>query len=396
MDKLSQKELLDESFLSKLRTVTKPAAKFARGAAGAVAAATRAGTSAGIGDLAGGFKAGVDKERLAQRSKGSELDKAIEDLGYKKLNPERYAKGSVSQRLFGVKGDTVAVDVAELDYDGSGNQVEGQPFGTPLVLKWDGESKSFSVARSPKGRGEKPKPQPEPKPEERGQGSANPGSAIAKAYDNQDKLAAKSKGVPPPSPSALKTQPTKPEERGQGRANPGSAIARAYDNQDKLAAKKVPPTSQSTLQPKAKLGSAFDKSEGKPAAKKVPPPSPSALQPKAKLGDAFNKSASKPKSDFFASTSKPSADASGKKSNTPKKKKSSDTEDATYRRIKRAIDSRKMPKRKDVELYVNTHGKDAKNVIGGVQLRRLLNNKDKLREKLSQKNLMRQLTLLFK
>jgi len=350
MDNLSQKELLDESFLSKLRTVTKPAAKFAAGAAGAIAAASRAGTSAGIGDVVSGYKAGKEKEKLAQRSKGSELDKAIEDLGYKKLNPERYAKGSVSQRLFGVKGDTVAVDVAELDYDGSGNQVEGQPFGTPLVLKWDDESKSFSVARSPKGRGEKPKPQPEPKP----------------------------------------------EERGQGRANPGSAIARAYDNQDKLAAKKVPPTSQSTLQPKAKLGSAFDKSEAKPAAKKVPPPSPSALQPKAKLGDAFNKSEAKPKSDFFASTSKPSADASGKKSNTPKKKKSSDTEDATYRRIKRAIDSRKMPKRKDVELYVNTHGKDAKNVIGGVQLRRLLNNKDKLREKLSQKNLMRQLTLLFK
>ena len=353
MDNLSQKELLDESFLSKLRTVTKPAAKFAAGAAGAIAAASRAGTSAGIGDVVGGFKAGKEKEKLAQRSKGSELDKAIEDLGYVKLNPERYAKGSVSQRLFGIKGDTVAVDVAELDYDGSGNQVEGEPFGTPLVLKWDDESKSFSVARSPKGRGEKPKPQPKPKPEERGQGSANPGSAIAKAYDNQDKLAAKSKGVPPPSPSALKTQP------------------------------------------KPKLGPAFDKSETKPAPQPETKPAP---QPAAKpaLGAAFNKPKDKPKSDFFASASKPSADASGKKSNTPKKKKSSDTEDATYRRIKRAIDSRKMPKRKDVELYVNTHGKDAKNVIGGVQLRRLLNNKDKLREKLSQKNLMRQLTLLFK
>tara|TARA_R100000900_G_scaffold135734_1_gene113428 strand:- start:4 stop:1158 length:1155 start_codon:yes stop_codon:yes gene_type:complete len=384
MDKLSQKELLDEGFLSGLRAVTKPLAKLAAGTAGAVAAASRAGTSAGIGDVVGGFKAGKDKEKIAQRSKGSELDKALEDLGYKKLNPERYAKGK-----FGFPGETVAVDVAELDYDGSGNQVKGDTFGTPLVLKWDGESKSFSVARSPRKRGDAPKPQPKPKPEERGQGSANPGSAIAKAYDNQDKLAAqqaaKNKGLPPPSPSALKTQPSQPKL--------GAAFNQPKDKPEaKPAAKKVPPPSQSALQPKAKLGSVFNQ----PEAKKVPPPSASALQAKPKLGDAFKKSASKPKSDFFASTSKSSADASGKKSNTPKKKKSSDTEDATYRRIKRAIDSRKMPKRKDVELYVNTHGKDAKNVIGGVQLRRLLNNKDKLREKLSQKNLMRQLTLLFK
>jgi len=345
MGKLSQKELLDESLSSKLRAVTKPLTKLAAGVGGAVGAISKAGTSAGIGDVIGGVKSGLEKEKQFFKSKKTELDKTIEELGYYKIGKERG------------KGDTVVVDVADLDYDSSGKQVQGETFGIPLVLKWDKESKSFSVARSPKGRGEEPKPQPEP--EERGQGRVNPGTAIAKAYDNQDKLATQqaAKKVPPPSQSALKTQPTKP-----------------------------------------KLGPAFNKPEDKPEAKKVPPPSQSALQPKANpaLGAAFNKPKDKPKSDFFASASKPSADASGKKSNTPKKKKSSDTEDATYRRIKRAIDSRKMPKRKDVELYVNTHGKDAKNVIGGVQLRRLLNNKDKLREKLSQKNLMRQLTLLFK
>ena len=377
MDKLSQKELLDESFLSGLR---KAVTKTAAGLGGAVGAISKAGTSAGIGDVIGGVKSGLEKEKQFFKSKKTELDKTIEELGYYKIGKERG------------KGDTVVVDVADLDYDSSGKQVQGETFGIPLVLKWDKESKSFSVARSPKGRGEEPKPQPEPKPEERGQGRVNPGTAIAKAYDNQDKLATQqaAKKVPPPSQSALKTQPTKPK------------LGPAFNKpEDKPEAKKVPPPSQSALQPKANpaLGPVFnqpkDKPKAKPAAQPETKPAP---QPAAKpaLGAAFNKPKDKPKSDFFASASKPSADASGKKSNTPKKKKSSDTEDATYRRIKRAIDSRKMPKRKDVELYVNTHGKDAKNVIGGVQLRRLLNNKDKLREKLSQKNLMRQLTLLFK
>ena len=78
----------------------------------------------------------------------------------------------------------------------------------------------------------------------------------------------------------------------------------------------------------------------------------------------------------------------------PKVRERSTTEDATYRRILRAIKSRKMPKRRDVEEYINTHGKNAKNKIGGVPLRSLLKKKDQLREKISQKNPIRLLTLL--
>ncbi len=124
--------------------------KTAAGIGGAVNAISNAGTSAGIGDVVGGVKSGLEKEKQFFKSKDSELDKAIEELGYFKLGKERG------------RGDNVVVDVAELDYSPKdGTPEQGQLYSKPLILKWDKESKAFSVIKSPKGVGEgKPKSQP--------------------------------------------------------------------------------------------------------------------------------------------------------------------------------------------------------------------------------------------
>jgi len=139
MDNLPQKKLLEEGFLDKIRKLTKPIAKGISAAGGAIAAASRAGTSAGIGDVVSGAKSGLESEKLRQKSKLTELDDTIEELGYIKIGKERG------------KGDILVVDVADLEYDDEGGQKAGIKYSRPLVLKWDKDSKSFSTVRSPRG-----------------------------------------------------------------------------------------------------------------------------------------------------------------------------------------------------------------------------------------------------
>jgi len=322
MDKLSQKELLDEGFLSGLR---KAVTKTAAGIGGAVNAISNAGTSAGIGDVVSGAKSGLEKEKQFFKSKDSELDKAIEELGYFKLGKERG------------RGDNVVVDVAELDYSPKdGTPEQGQLYSKPLILKWDKESKAFSVIKSPKGVGEgKPKSQP----------------------------AAQSE-------------------------------------------------TQQASQPEAK------------------PAATPAAQAKPNLGPAFDKSASKPKSDFFASASEPAAKPKPKKPTSNKtsnqmageeqmkKNKAAAEKEAksTKSKPKRgtviaALDDIKKPgfqqdkvAKNEIKDYLKTTGQADKiksnpkfrPSIAGRRLTNLQAKKILEKKKRSQKNLLRQLTLLFK
>ena len=140
MDKLSQRKLLEEGFVDKIRKLTKPVAKGIAAAGGAIAAASQAGIDAGISDVVKGAKAGFEAEKSRQKTKENELDDFIETLGYIKLGKERG------------KGDILVVDVADLEYDDEGNRKKGTRYSRPLVLQWDKDSKSFSTVRSPRGQ----------------------------------------------------------------------------------------------------------------------------------------------------------------------------------------------------------------------------------------------------
>tara|TARA_R100000005_G_C4852539_1_gene118142 strand:- start:46 stop:558 length:513 start_codon:yes stop_codon:yes gene_type:complete len=140
MDNLSQRKLLEEGFVDKIRSLTKPVAKGIAAAGGAIAAASRAGIDAGIGDVVKGAKSGFEAEKARQKTKETELDDTIEALGYFKLGSERG------------KGDILVVDVADLEYDDEGGKVQGTRYSRPLVLQWDKDTKSFSTVRSPRGQ----------------------------------------------------------------------------------------------------------------------------------------------------------------------------------------------------------------------------------------------------
>ena len=314
MDNLSQKELVNEGFLDKVRKVTAPLAKGVAAVGGAIGAASRAGTSAGIGDVVSGAKAGYEKEKQAQKSKLTELDDTIEQLGYFKLGKERG------------KGDTLVIDVADLDYDEqTGEKIQGTRYSKPLVLKWDKDSKSFSTVKSPKQPTEETKP------------------ALGAAFNK-----------PAAQPAA------KPEAK---------------------------PAAQPTTKPA--LGAAFNKSKAKPEAK---PAAKLAVQSAAKpaLGAAFNKSEAKPKSDIFASKSKPAAGARGKEGSRGEK---SNTPGSARKRIQRALAAGRPVSRGDVDILKKA-GVKGSQTIGGVKLSNL--TRRKLADSISQKNLMRQLTLLSK
>ena len=139
MAKLSQKELLDEGITSLISKGLKKSARAVGAIGGALKAASDAGIGAGVGDLIRGGKAGYEAEKLRQKTKDTELNDTIEELGYIKIGKERG------------KGDILVVDVADLEYDDEGGQKAGIKYSRPLVLKWDNDSKSFSTVRSPRG-----------------------------------------------------------------------------------------------------------------------------------------------------------------------------------------------------------------------------------------------------
>ena len=139
MTKLTQKNLLDEGFVSAIRKVTKPVAKGIGAAAGALKAASDAGTGATWSGVAKGAAEGWKKEKKKQEKGEKGLDKALEEFGYIRVGDKRG------------KGDTVVVDVAQLDYNDKGKVVPGKEFNQPLVAKWDKEKQSWSVVRKPRG-----------------------------------------------------------------------------------------------------------------------------------------------------------------------------------------------------------------------------------------------------
>jgi len=368
MDKLSQKELLDEGFLDKVRKITAPLAKGAAAVGGAIGAASRAGTSAGIGDVIGGAKAGYEKEKQSQKSKLTELDDTIEQLGYFKLGKERG------------RGDTLVVDVADLDYnEQTGEKTQGTRYSKPLVLQWDKDSKSFSTVKSPKGvEGVDTKPKPAAQP------------ALGAAFKPETKPETKPQARPAAQPAlgaAFKPE-TKPQAKPKARPAAQPALGAAFKPQAKPQAKPKPkPEARPAAQPA--LGAAFkgdstSKPKPKPEAKPVQKSEPA-------LGAAFKgDSTSKPKSDIFATKSKPEAGARGKKGSRGEK---SDTPEAAGKRIRRALAAGRPASRGDVNILKKA-GVKGSQTIGGVKLSNL--TRRKLADSISQKNLMRQLTLLFK
>jgi len=339
MDKLSQKELLDESFLSKLRTVTKPLTKLAAGVGGAVNAISNAGTSAGIGDVVSGAKSGLEKEKQFFKSKDSELDKAIEELGYYKI-------GNVRGR-----GDNVVIDVAELDYDNLGEPQQGDEYNKPLILKWDKETKSFSVIKSPKGVGED-KPNSQPDAQSETQPDAQSQTQLAPKPEDKPQAKPAAKKVPPPSPSALKTQPTQP-----------------------------------------KLSPVFNQPKAKPAAKPVAKPKPKK--------PTSNKTSNQMAGEEQMKKNKAAAE---KEAKSTKSKPKRSTVIAALDDIKKPGFQQDKVAKNEIKDYLKTTGMADKiksnpkyrPSIAGRRLTPLQAKKILEKKKRSQKNLIRQLTLLFK
>ena len=128
MARLSQKELLDEGIGSMLKT----AAKTAGGAVGAVGGALKAVSDAGINatwaDAAKGGAAGAKKgwNILPGGDKEKAFKKMLEDRAWILKGKPRDGKNNM--RVF---------DVVELDYDETGQPVEGRPFPRSAAFKFE-------------------------------------------------------------------------------------------------------------------------------------------------------------------------------------------------------------------------------------------------------------------
>tara|TARA_R110002020_G_scaffold75179_2_gene191583 strand:+ start:1438 stop:2196 length:759 start_codon:yes stop_codon:yes gene_type:complete len=149
MGKLSQKEILSEGFASGLRGGIARAARGAAAVGGALKQASAAGNRATVGDFVAGGKAGYEAEKIRQKTPETELDKAIEEFGYIKINPPR---GNIS--------DVAVIEVADLDYDSHGARKQGQVYNKPLILKWDKQNKTFGMVKGPKGETSNTKSKP--------------------------------------------------------------------------------------------------------------------------------------------------------------------------------------------------------------------------------------------
>jgi len=81
MDDLSQRNLLGEGFIDKIRRLTKPIGKGIGAVGGALKAASDAGINAGVGDVLRGGRAGYDKADDLLTTKREKLDKTLDDQG---------------------------------------------------------------------------------------------------------------------------------------------------------------------------------------------------------------------------------------------------------------------------------------------------------------------------
>ena len=147
MAKLSQKELVHEgisSFIAKgLKKGLKQGAQAVGAVGGALKAVSDAGINAGVGDVVRGAKAGSEGTKRFLTGKNKKLEDTIEELGYiKQVGTE--PRGG---------GDIRAITVRDLDYNASGEIDENtKTYLTPLILKWDKDSKSWSQVKAPRGR----------------------------------------------------------------------------------------------------------------------------------------------------------------------------------------------------------------------------------------------------
>ena len=139
MAKLSQKELVEEGISGLIAKGLKKSAQAVGAVGGALKAVSDAGIDAGVGNVVRGAKAGSEGTKKFLTGKDKKLNDTIEDLGYYK-DEDSIVKG---------KGDIRVVDVNDLDYDSEGKQKAGKN-NYNLIIKWDKDSKSWSLVRAKK------------------------------------------------------------------------------------------------------------------------------------------------------------------------------------------------------------------------------------------------------
>ena len=112
MDNLSQRKLLEEGFVDRIRRLTKPIGKGIGAVGGALKAASDAGIDAGIGDVVRGGQAGYDKADDLLTTKREKLDKTLDDQGVM-LVPGTDVRG---------KKKLAVVDTIQYDYSEAGEK----------------------------------------------------------------------------------------------------------------------------------------------------------------------------------------------------------------------------------------------------------------------------------
>jgi len=112
MYNLSQKELLSEGVMDKIKSVGKSIGKGVGAVGGALKAASDAGIEAGIGDVVGGARAGYDKADDLLTSKKEKLLKTLDDQGVM-IFPGTDIRG---------KKKLAVVNVVQYDYTEQGNK----------------------------------------------------------------------------------------------------------------------------------------------------------------------------------------------------------------------------------------------------------------------------------
>ena len=143
MDNLSQKELLSEGIVDKIKSVGKSIGKGVGAVGGALKAASDAGIEAGIGDVVGGARAGYDKADDLLTSKKEKLLKTLDDQGVM-IFPGTDIRG---------KKKLAVVNVVQYDYTEQGNKEPMQGAKQELAkYKFkDGSWEKVSGSREIKG-----------------------------------------------------------------------------------------------------------------------------------------------------------------------------------------------------------------------------------------------------
>ena len=155
MARMSQKELLNDGIGSFLRKGLAGAARVAGGAIGALNTGAQMGVNATVGGMIGGAKTGYAKEKEKQKRGKSKWVK-LQDYVMDSLNLFPVGGWENPKSLLQhPKRATTAIWVADLNWDPkTGEPKEGNrkyDAKTPLIVKWDGDEKSYSMVTRPRG-----------------------------------------------------------------------------------------------------------------------------------------------------------------------------------------------------------------------------------------------------